>query len=333
MLRLRLFIAVVAGLSLRNIHGAPLASHIFGPREVAERLDQVTMVDLSRYLLGSSLGYVITEPVFRILWTGQLLTRADWVGIKALTAMRYRINTGRLDDASNMFVYTCRAGWIDVGHVISSALAYKLFYQALGRNLLFDAATFLALEPEDLSLYRRIGPLIRTHGFTRSDDGNIQGRDYWAGYFAMRASVHVEEYQRRLKLKSPRHLWSGNAKSAYTIEDLPSNFIGVQMGTRLGRKTFTKNVVRQFQAEMEAFFKRSGAVDPAQPIKIAGCLPTAGQALAEDATHYTQQAASTFVPRERSGHFDSESVYNFSIRPKRTLAHDCVCDAKNQPRL
>lgn len=327
------FLAVIfAGLNAATLWGAPLPSHVAGPSDVIARLDQVNAGDLSRYLLGTSAGYLLTEPLLRSLWAGQVVSDADWVGIKALTAMRYRINTGRLDDASNMFVYTCRGGWLDLGHVISSALGYKLFYQALGRNLLFDMATILALEPEDLALYRKVGPEIRNRAYVRSGQGEILGREYWAAYFAMRASVHVEEYQRRAKLKKPMHLWGANARSAYTLEDLPSNFIGVQLGSRLERKVFTKGVVLQFQAELVDLFKRLGGVELSTPLRIAGCAASAGEVLNEDAAYYTGQAYSTYVPVEKTGHRESESVYNFSIRPKRTLQHHCVCGPGDEPR-
>lgn len=329
--RLHFLWALVAALSTPPALAAPAASHLSDSKGILKRLDTVRTTDFSKVVTKTRLGFLLTEPIIRTLWAGQLVSRADWIGIQGLTSLHYRIDPGGADDASNMFVYTCRAGWIDMGHVIGSALAYKFFLQALRGNLLFNMASPSILEPADQALYKTVAKELSQGKWRKNEKGEWLSDDFWAGYFAIRSGIHIEELQTRDKIKKPMKNWDGNPTSAYTIEDLPSNFYGIQLGTHLERKVFVGGVVNAFKRETKKMLEQFGAVDLGQRVKVPGCLPTSDEVLHSDADYYTKLASTTYVPKNRNKVYGPKEVYNFTVRYKKTLNHHCVCDARDNP--
>src|SRR5687768_9077890 len=80
----------------------PVSSHLGGPAEVQERLDTVSAFDAGRRALKTPLANLLTMPVVRAMWAGQIVTDSDWVGIQALASISHRIDPGGVDDATNM---------------------------------------------------------------------------------------------------------------------------------------------------------------------------------------------------------------------------------------
>lgn len=297
---------------------------------ILKRLDEVRTADFSRVVTGSPLGMVLTEPLIRAAWAGQIVTKSDWIAIQALVSMHYRIDPGGADDASNLFVYTCKGGWIDIGHVIASAFVYKIFLQSLRGNPIFNVAIPFLLEPNDRDLYYKILAQISVGYYQKTRQGDRLGIEFWAGFFAIRAGIHLEEIQTRAKIKIPKAKWDGNPTSAYTLEDLPSNFYGIQVGSHLSRKFFVKGVVSQFKQEITKLLTQFDVVDLNNTNRESGCAERASDVLKKDMEYYAKQAGSTYVPINREKLLDSRSVYNFTIRHRKTLSHHCVCDASNR---
>lgn len=321
MKRLEFLIAVIfAQLFTQSLHATPAPTHLMGPSGVIHRLDGVTSRDASRRI---KKNVVLTETLIRGLWAGEIFTTSDWIGIQGLLSMAYRIDPGSSDDATNIFVYTCKGGWIDVGHVIYSALTYKTFMQALHGSHRFIELLFDFLTPEDAKLFAKVSIELKS--------GKQRNYDYWAQYFTLKISSNVEAYQLSLKRKTPQKKWDGNATSAYTLEDLPSNFYGVQLGRRLERKIFVKGVVKQFKQEFLQMMQDFEGVELDNFVMVGGKPRQARDVLTRDAEYYVEIAESSPVTRRVSDSTNPRSPYNYTIYHKKTLSHDYVCDRYNRP--
>ncbi len=372
----------------------PVSSHMGSPADVQERLDTVTAFDAGRRALKTPLANLLTMPVVRAMWAGQIITDSDWVGIQGLASISHRIDPGGVDDATNMFVYTCRGGWVDVGHVIFTALAYKAMYQGLRGNPLVLLGLKKVMTPEEVQLYvdvkdslreqlrdlkanraapfenprmrtliaraseikllqqaRMLRPRLSNRTVRRQvsaevdaaveslnaaarNNGDLKDLLYafWTGYFTIRSSFGIEAFQQRDKDSHTPDQWTGNATSAWTFEDLPSNFYGIQLATQLRGRIFNRGVVNQVKRELERMFDDFGGVDLESQIRVNGCSSTARQVLAEDADYYSHLASTMRPTFNRSDTSDPDSVFGYLSTYKRTRQHRCVCDSNGNPR-
>ncbi len=322
------------------------------------------------------------------------MTDSDWIGIQALTAASYRIDPGGADDASNMFVYTCKGGWIDFGHVLYSALAYKVIYQGLRGNPIVKFGMNKFLTPDEAQLFndvkRQRTPTLREVLRNNSDTPfhsprmrelvrrsveiriknhaaytkttlspkklkelteaeteaalrhlNSEARSktdkkelffgYWTGYFAMQAGYAIEIRQNKGKVERDPAVWKGDETSAWALEDLPSDFYGVQLGSRLQEKATVGSVVKQIKQELSQMMSEFGAVDLNNVTETKGCSKTAGEVLKNDTRHYVGVAEKTRVTHKEADSQNPDSPYNYTIGVKRTRSHACVCDKNDNP--
>lgn len=302
---------------------------------VNERLNHVRLTDMNQKFTKTKLSVVLTEPLIRALWATQIITTADWVGIQGLASIHTRIDPGGAkDDATNMFVYTCKGGWIDVGHVISSALTYKIIRQALTGNGLFRSAASFLMGKGKLLKFQMISDQLSLRLKWATDENGLKGDlNFWAGYFAMRSTVWLEEKQNETKERSKPENYDGNATSAFTLEDLPSNYLGIQLGERMERKSFIGGVVKTFRREINALLNQLDYVDFGNELpKRKECSSTEPMDIVkQDATYYAKQVLLGRALNSKGVSQDPRSPYNFTIYPKKTLHHSCLCDRNDKP--
>ncbi len=230
-----------------------------------------------------------------------------------------------------MFVYTCKGGWIDFGHVIATALAYKVFLQAVRGTDLLTPFVNQYLQPVDAKKFQYIaGQFAMFKQY--ATDGKLTGDvSYWAGYFSMRAGYKIEDIQAHTKKNSSIRKFDSNATSAYTLENLPSDYYGVLIADRLPRKSFVSHVAKAFKDEVAQMMRDFGAVDFRNKTRSENCASRAEEILKADAAYYEKLATATYVNYDKRVSADPKSPYNFTIVPKKTLHHSCVCSSSGNP--
>ncbi len=208
------------------------------------------------------------------------------------------------EEKDNAFVYTCNCGWIDLGHFfISAAAAYAVGYQRKRIGVRVDGEA-LTIEGLMTAGMERIAPaldvLLATvpggHGQNAMADvrrllASAEPRDvalalgYWMEFVQqvaklvadpgsalparVRATVApwLARYQRDLLGAAPEGLGvaiEGSARSAFTIEDLPSDCYGAALGQDVWQRSDgARNDPAPIPALMQAFFRDCSAVFPA----------------------------------------------------------------------
>ncbi|NCN42564.1 hypothetical protein GW916_15105 [bacterium] len=364
------------------------------PHEIMARIDTIRTADFGRKLGKTALVNLLTEPVIRAMWAGQIVTDSDWIGIQALLAASYRLDPGGADNGSNLFVYTCKGGWIDMGHLVASALAYKAVYQGLKGNAIINTAMKLTLREAGSefygkviknisSIYKKVKKDKSGRPFSNSEHYQLvresaelrvtnllkltgeklsprefknkldleakfavdhlnkhfaNGLDledlfygYWAGYFGMQLGYAVEYDQNAAKTTEDQKQWTGHHTSAWTIEDLPSDYFGVLVGARLQRRMFVGSVIKQLKSEVNSMLADLNAVDLNNITEAPGCAETAREVLAADTKFYNHLADSQLVTNKKNDSVDPNSAYNYTVIPKKTKSHLCVCDENESP--
>lgn len=208
------------------------------------------------------------------------------------------------EEKDNAFVYTCHCGWIDMGHFfISAAAAFGIGYQrrrieprvggtphtidelltggtnrlapvlelllktvpdGQGKNVLSDVHKLLQSgEPRDIALVfgywmefvQQVAKLISDPGRSLPDPLRNQLKGV------------LDEYQRLLKSVAPEQVQGtleGSARSAFTMEDLPSDCYGAALGQDVWKQTDgAKMDLSPIHGLMKSFFSECGAVFPA----------------------------------------------------------------------
>jgi hypothetical protein len=164
-------------------------------------------------------------------------------------------NPGAARDApGNRFVYTCQGGWIDLGHFFISALVGYFFGYRVA-----IAAGWLMESPVQEFFYRiasalapeTLNPEIITEFAGRQGRRLAEGIDPRLG--------GVGEWVGRWIGGKIQELVAGNARSFFTIEDMPSDELGSRLGDRMRNSSYT---VFHIDAYMTEFFARRGAVHP-----------------------------------------------------------------------
>jgi hypothetical protein len=128
-----------------------------------------------------------------------------------------------VDLPSNAFVYTCKGGWIDMGHFFFSAAVAnaKGFAYAWKEGVKIERG-----QQKERERYERMTPAQRRKRY---------GRSFTKG---------TAEQKARL----------GTVWSAYTIEDLPSDWFGAKFGVSVKSAS-------DIYTKMQAFFTAQKAVD------------------------------------------------------------------------
>lgn len=208
------------------------------------------------------------------------------------------------EEKDNAFVYTCNCGWIDLGHFfISAAAAYAVGYQRkrIGVHVDGEAVTIESLMAAGMEhIAPALDVLLATvpggqgqHAMAdvRRLLASAEPRDialalgYWMEFVQqvaklvadpasalpapMRAALApwLARYQRELLGAAPEGLGvaiEGSARSAFTIEDLPSDCYGAALGQDVWQRTDgARNDPAPIHALMQAFFADCNAVFPA----------------------------------------------------------------------
>ena len=207
------------------------------------------------------------------------------------------------EEKDNAFVYTCRCGWIDMGHFfISAAAAYAIGYQrrrlelrvggkphtidellAGGSNkftVLLDALLKTVPDDQGDTVLADVRKLLQS-GEPR-DIALVLG--YWMEFVQQVAKlisdpgrslpeplkeklkVVLAEYQQMLKSIAPEGLEGtieGSARSAFTMEDLPSDCYGAALGQDVWKQSDgAKRDLPPIYGLVKSFFSECGAVFP-----------------------------------------------------------------------
>lgn len=126
------------------------------------------------------------------------------------------------DAAGNAFVYTCTGGWIDLGHYFISALAGYL----TGYNNAIQAGWWM--------------------------------EDFQGFWYRMAQRLDPDDL-RAENIPIIGGLIGGNARSYYTVEDLPSDRFGSQLGDRMQTNA---SQLYPINSHVSTFFSNMGAVVP-----------------------------------------------------------------------
>lgn len=191
------------------------------------------------------------------------------------------------DEKDNAFVYTCKCGWIDMGHFfISAAAAYGTAYLRQFKSLKLPSIPVPGGGkvcptdfPEELletgmeKLRPVLAQLLKTVG-----SGNLgpsilsdlqkllesgEPRDiglafgYWMEFLQQVAKLATDP------MKNPPEALVGAQRSAFTIEDLPSDCFGADLGQRVWQMVnLAPDDSSPVHDMMQKFFSQCGAVFP-----------------------------------------------------------------------
>ncbi|HET7867091.1 MAG TPA: DUF4157 domain-containing protein [Burkholderiaceae bacterium] len=209
------------------------------------------------------------------------------------------------EEKDNAFVYTCQCGWIDMGHFfISAAAAYGVGYQRRrletrldgkavtieqllargmdklapglevllrtvpddqGRNALSDVRKLLqSAEPRDIALVfgywmefaQQVAKVLADPGRGLAEPLRKQLKGWLEDYARVFKAVVPEGVQGTLE---------GSARSAFTMEDLPSDRYGAALGQDVWQQTDGATVdASPIHGLMKTFLSDCGAVFPPQ---------------------------------------------------------------------
>jgi hypothetical protein len=198
--------------------------------------------------------------------------------LKRLIALGLGFNPGSdPSERKNSFVYTCNCGWIDMGHFfISAAAAYIAAYleSSVQLNVNQEQQTPNKLMAEGMKKARPyLEALLKT--VATGDKGpeilaavdRLLAAETPTGA-GLALGYGMEFYQQIVKLiadrtANPGDFLKGSQRSAFTMEDLPSDCYGVDFGRDLWGKMGNARLDSLPHREMmEKFFAKCGAVYP-----------------------------------------------------------------------
>jgi len=259
----------------------------------------------------------MANPVLSDLWLTDKVRNKLPYGRDSLTetsaALFYfasQFDTGKDDDGGNNFIYTCKCGWIDLGHFFQSAAASALLSDSLksrgwpgllAKNAAIEAtyAAGFALETHQAIAHmtRGRGPIWRALKLLdriMGDPLKLGPQDYVTN-------------QRGT---------DGWSTSAFTLEDLPSDYLGAQFGANAGRFGSASQALEGIRSLLREKLRNCGAVAPNSCLK-------------NEARQHEQNAKNH---RWFGGFGSGSETFNFTRTPKRGINHNCVCDENNNPR-
>lgn len=400
--------AILSVLVANETKANPVSEMVVGMDQVISRVNRPSAMNFSVLLFKVKHPALVALPVLQL----QDLVDHDsnWSGVRYMVNLAATIDPGGITDGRNLFVYTCKGGWIDFGHVMGSALAYtslrailvgdnklllgnvKRYLQALESKILDEV---LNLEPKRmlsgwndpaldsiftnlaksrveefkrLKIRPRPGDLpsaskireqfkqiYEQHYAQRTDGFNEMFADVFAGYFAMRTGYKVEHIQNQsrieAKVKSSTDL-NGWSKSAWTLEDLASDYRGIELagglpnGPRshvlawLGRQIGMRSDLKsQIIERLKAMKHNLGAVDPKAENswctqakdKKGNFTKSVGDMLRADADYYGVESGKVNPELSLKSSQDTASAFSVTIDSKKTRQHDCVCDSYGNP--
>ncbi len=329
----------------------PASSHLGEPSVVIDRLNSTSVLDFSEAISKSvsenqalkklaPLSLIISEPLVRSLWLSQLFTETDWIAMQGLASIHNKMDPGGSEgDGSNVFMYGCKAGWIDMGHLVLTALAHKVMLQGLTKVTLVKSLIPGFLEKSDGDRFMKVAKQLTDAHLAKDDDRKVTvdgitgDRWFWARYFAMKAGYKIEDTQTKTKQSQKQGKYDANATSAYTLEDLPSDYFGTQIAEKMERKHTVRGVVNVFKREMIQMMKDYKVVDLENEVNDNGRFTSAREIMSKDADYYKKQVENSQVNvKDKEASRNSLSVYNYTKVWKKTKSHNILCDENGNPR-
>ncbi len=174
--------------------------------------------------------------------------------LRSLLALGEAFHPGKKEDApTNAFVYTCKGGWIDMGHFFFTAAAAYAH-----KNLTWIERPFI---PTAMKLAKQTeeGQQRERELFKKRFTDPRLLKKFGAAPFRM-PPITTKEQKEKIKkqmaeLTKDQKGERGTVGSAYTIEDMPSNKFGAEFGKKLSPDD-------NIHTKMYNFFKEKGAVEP-----------------------------------------------------------------------
>jgi RHS repeat-associated protein len=228
--------------------------------------------------------------------------------LKKLGALKRAFDPGGDDDGTNLFVYTCKEGWIDLGHFMANAMASRALKEAGVPEFLAWPTVYAGskLVESHQSLTKGFGQAKGWVAVNRGIHKGISALGMSDGEFsvAMFKGVGYEGWDSS----------GGWATSAYTLEDLPSNYRGAKFGAEYGGGDAI--------GDFENFLRNAGVVDPD---RILPNGRTVRSYLKDDAVKIKGIA---------EGRINANGVqaYAYDHNPVKTPSHDCICDENGKPK-
>jgi len=255
---------------------------------------------------------------------------------------------GGKDEGTNRFIYTCKCGWIDLGHFFISAgvscavrvnLAQGPFSGALAEDIAYKVGKLTEKLQEIGRFYTGIDPKTQAD---KNKKAWAEGLNSIFGVYDLKGGEWIPGDTRRQ---------DGWSQSAYTVEDLPSDRMGAHLGAitsiwALGRINPLKpssqwgpRLKDDIKKILKKFLDDCGAVNLDDvSIKVwGGRRLSAGAVLRGDAERVSESIRVQVNAKAGYNEFvegmtmDPKYLYNRTDKPKKTYSHDCVCDG-DKPR-
>ena len=199
--------------------------------------------------------------------------RPAWLnfnGLRLLTKSGEGFNPGAdKSEADNMFVYTCKCGWIDMGHFfISAAVAYLAAYLESKGELRIQGVPYTLAQLLDLGVDRIkpfLRPLLKTVATGDQGEKILEDLDELLKSgeprdVSLAFGYGMEFLQQVVKLiadpmKKPGDMLEGAQRSAFTMEDLPSDCYGADFGQDIWKRVGGAKLDESpIYAMLESFF-------------------------------------------------------------------------------
>ena len=169
----------------------------------------------------------------------------------ALAYLANLFDTGKAGDGGNRFIETCDCGWLDLGHFFNNAM-----YASLLRNRLNSAKIPFARNVSAEVIYRG-SLLVEIHqGAAHISKGE---GPLWKLINGINIGVGDPLGLGDARWVNGSDGWS---TSAFTLEDLPSNWKGAQFGSNLGSHGDLISAMNNIGVQMDTLLKKCKARNP-----------------------------------------------------------------------
>jgi RHS repeat-associated protein len=267
-----------------------------------------------------------SDLVGKMWWARAFLENPS---IAALGIIAKKFNPGVKTAGTNYFIYTCRCGWIDLGHIFYSAYTASLL-KMITSPLNATALTLIA--GYAMELHQAIAKLYGNTSAGKAFLDLLSGLTFGG-------------------MPNAKESLGGWANSAFTIEDLPSDWYGTNFGidqpgvSGAGGAVLGKNwqpkyqkalesAIESIKARFDKLMKDCGAVDP------NGQFGKNGEWLKGDANYLAAATGTagfedwvkTKNDKGSCGLAIHINPYRFFFMHGTTPSHSCVCDRKGNPK-
>jgi len=265
---------VVQQRGIRHHGSAGVIQREVEPEHVSSSDEVVTRIQAN--VSAADTAFAPLAPGLR-LYDSQLAN--DLSNLLRLLYQAHSFNPGASLESNNAFVYTCDGGWIDLGHFyLSATLGYLFGYgpamtagwamEAIYQAILYRIARRLDpgdLDPEVIEedIFSALGAGVefglQVGALVGGAAGFLVDRPLYGAAVGAATGGGIFSALALFDPSSLRELITGNARSYFTIEDLPSDHFGSLEGAAMGGQP---ERLHSLPARMELFFRAKRARYP-----------------------------------------------------------------------